>query len=36
MYQTMVESGVAPQCKGKKGEALIDCVDAASDEKEKN
>lgn len=36
MYQKMVDEGVAPQCKGKKGEALIDCVDAAIDEKEKN
>ena len=29
MYQGMVRSGVAPQCRGKQGHALIQCVDAA-------
>jgi len=29
MYEQMVQHGVAPQCRGKKGRALIDCVDAA-------
>ena len=31
MYQKMVDSGAAPKCKGKKGQALLDCVDAALD-----
>jgi hypothetical protein len=31
MYEQMVQKGVAPQCRGKKGEALIDCVDKAMD-----
>lgn len=34
MYQRMVDQGAAPQCKGRKGEALITCVDAALDEEE--
>jgi hypothetical protein len=29
MYRKMVEGGAAPQCKGKEGTALIECVDAA-------
>lgn len=33
-YQKMVDSGVAPQCKGRKGAALIECVDEALDEEE--
>jgi len=33
LYQKMLESGVAPHCKGKKGWAMIDCVDAATVEK---
>jgi hypothetical protein len=35
MYKTMVASGVAPKCKGKDGQELIDCVDAALDEDDK-
>jgi len=31
MYQEMLKNGIAPQCKSKTGEALIDCVDAALD-----
>jgi hypothetical protein len=31
MYESMVKQGVAPQCRGKKGQALVDCVDAALD-----
>ena len=31
MYQNMVDSGVAPKCRKKKGQALIDCVDAEVD-----
>ena len=31
MYRKMVDGGAAPQCKGKKGDALIKCVDAAMD-----
>ena len=31
MYEGMVQHGVAPQCRGKKGSALIDCVDKAMD-----
>lgn len=34
MYQRMVDGGVAPQCKGKKDEALIECVDKVLDEEE--
>ena len=33
MYQKMLDSGVAPQCKAKQGTALIDCMDAALREK---
>ena len=33
MYQKMLASGVAPECKGKQGSALIDCMDAALGEK---
>ena len=33
-YQKMVDSGVAPKCKGKKGEALINCVDAELDKQQ--
>ena len=33
-YQQMVDNGAAPQCKGKKGAALIDCVDAVLDAEE--
>jgi hypothetical protein len=29
LYQQMIDNGLAPQCKGKKGDALVDCVDAA-------
>jgi len=29
MYQSMVDGGAAPQCKGKTGDALIECVEAA-------
>jgi hypothetical protein len=36
MYKKMVDSGVAPQCKGKDGEDLIDCVDSALGEDDKN
>lgn len=36
MYKKMVDSGVAPQCKGKDGEELIDCVDSALGEDDKN
>lgn len=28
-YQKMLDSGIAPHCKGKKGWAMIDCVDQA-------
>jgi hypothetical protein len=28
MYQEMLKNGIAPECKGKKDQALIDCVDA--------
>jgi flagellar biosynthesis GTPase FlhF len=31
MYQDMIDNGVAPQCKGKDGDELIACVDAALD-----
>lgn len=34
MYQRMVDGGAAPQCKGRTGAALIDCVDEALDEDE--
>jgi hypothetical protein len=34
IYQQMVDSGLAPQCKGKTGDDLIECVDAALDEDE--
>lgn len=34
MYQRMVDGGAAPQCKGKKDEALINCVDRVLDEEE--
>ncbi len=34
MYQTMVDQGAAPQCKGKKGAQLVVCVDAALGEEE--
>lgn len=34
MYQKMIENGVAPQCKGKEGDELIDCVDTALDQDE--
>ncbi|TVO78443.1 hypothetical protein [Sedimenticola selenatireducens] len=34
LYQQMVNNGVAPQCKGKQGEALIECVDIAVDGKQ--
>jgi hypothetical protein len=30
MYEAMVRNGVAPQCRGKQGAALISCVDAAT------
>lgn len=30
MYQKMLDEGVAPHCKGKKGWVMIDCVDAAT------
>lgn len=30
-YENMVKQGVAPKCKGKKGDALINCVDAELD-----
>jgi hypothetical protein len=33
MYQKMLDSGVAPECKGEQGSALIDCMDAALGEK---
>jgi hypothetical protein len=29
LYQQMVDNGLAPECKGKTGAALIDCVDKA-------
>ena len=32
MYEQMVQHGVAPQCRGKQGRALITCVDAAMGE----
>lgn len=35
MYEQMVDRGVAPQCRGQKGEALIDCVDAVMDADDK-
>ncbi len=31
MYEQMVRGGAAPQCRGKTGQALIACVDAAMD-----
>jgi hypothetical protein len=31
MYENMVKQGVAPQCRGKKGPALVECVDKALD-----
>lgn len=31
MYQEMLKNGLAPGCKGKQNEALIDCVDAVLD-----
>ena len=31
MYQEMLRNGLAPDCKGKQNEALIDCVDAVLD-----
>jgi hypothetical protein len=31
MYEKMVQQGVAPQCRGKKGAALIACVDKVLD-----
>lgn len=34
MYQQMIDNGLAPQCKGKTGDDLIDCVDAALDSDE--
>ena len=34
MYEKMVEDGAAPGCKGLKGAALVDCVDAAIYEEE--
>lgn len=34
MYLRMVDSGVAPECKGRTGMALIDCVDAVLDAEE--
>jgi hypothetical protein len=31
MYQEMLRNGIAPQCKGKQDQALIDCVDDVLD-----
>ena len=31
MYQQMVDQGAAPECRGMRGAALIDCVDAVLD-----
>jgi hypothetical protein len=31
LYQQMINNGIAPECKGKQGDALIECVDAALD-----
>lgn len=33
MYKEMLDKGVAPECKGKQGVALVDCMDAALGEK---
>lgn len=34
MYERMIANGVAPECKGLKGEDLIDCVDEVLDAEE--
>lgn len=34
MYERMIANGVAPNCKGQKDQALIDCVDEALDAEE--